>query len=191
MASVPYNDSSAASSRPKETFFESFGGRNTNTTPGSSDTLIQNYRSYTNGTFDRDFLAVRPSFGSGESFQLGFSFIKAKDEKSSIQYGNYPAENLVAGTDLLIAFDNQKVKWTTQVAFSLENTDISNGNLSDIQIDSVKGVFDTTKSAQAHQQAVQDANDLKNLAKIGSKFINDKRKFITSGSGKRFSLTCT
>ncbi|MCX6122210.1 MAG: hypothetical protein NTX44_11415 [Ignavibacteriales bacterium] len=168
---VLYNDSSAASSRPKETFFESYGGRNTNTTPGSTDTLIQNYRSYTNGTFDRDFLAVRPSFGSGESFQFGLTFIKAKDDKNSIKYGNYPAENLVAGTDLLIAFDNQKIKWTTQVAFSLENTDISKGNLSDVQIDSVKGVYDTTKSAADHAKALKDADDLKKMAKIGSQFI--------------------
>ena len=167
---VTYNDSSAAASRPKETLFQEFGGRNSNPA-GSPDTLTQIYRSYTNGTYDRNFIAIRPSFGSGENFQLGFTYIKAKDDRKSIQYGNYPAEDFVAGTDLILAFDNQKVKWITQVAFSLENTDISQGDLSDAAIDSVKGVFDTTKTAADHNKALTDADDLKKLAKLGRNFI--------------------
>jgi hypothetical protein len=150
-----YADSSQASSRPSESI--PLGGLS--------------YQLYRSGTYGRNFIAVRPSFGSGESFQLGFTYLKAKDDVQSIRYGLYPAENMAAGMDLMIAFDNQKVKWTTQVAFSLENSDISGGDLTDSAIDSVKGVYDTTKSAADHQKALKDADDLKKLAKMGRSFI--------------------
>ena len=157
---VSYPDSSTASTRPKESIYEGHGG---------GDTTI--YRLFSQGTFDRDFIAIRPSFGSGENFQLGFTYLKAKDENSSIKYGSYPKENFVAGTDLLIAFDDQKVKWTSQVALSLLNNDISGGNLTDVGIDSVKGVFDTTKTAAEHKKATKDADDMRELASTGRKFI--------------------
>jgi len=34
--------------------------------------------------------------------------MQSKDDINSITYGTYPQENIVAGADLLIAFDNQK-----------------------------------------------------------------------------------
>ncbi len=46
-------------------------------------------------------------------------------------YGTYPEENLVVGTDLLLAADDQKVKWTSQIAFSETNKDISGGSWND------------------------------------------------------------
>ena len=161
---VSYPDSSTASARPKETIFKGAGGHNNVT---NTDTLI--YQTYTNGTYGRKFLAIHPSFGSGENFQLGFSLIKATDDTTSIKYGNYPADNFVGGTDLLIAFDNQKFKWTTQVAFSLLNTDISGGNYSDDDFRQYK-----LANAKTHDDSVKgenDAQDLINLAKLGRKFI--------------------
>jgi hypothetical protein len=127
------------------------------------------YQRFNPGEFAQNFIAVRPSFGSGENFQLGFTYMKAKDDVVSIRNGEHPKENLVAGTDLLLAFDNQRVKWTTQVAFSLLNTDIAGGDLTDSAIDSVKGVY--SKTGQDSIQAVKDAKDLKDLAKLGRKFI--------------------
>jgi hypothetical protein len=129
------------------------------------------YQRFQAGEFAQDFIAVRPSFGGGENFQLGFTYMKVKDDNASINFGEHPQENLVAGTDLLIAFDNQRVKWTTQVAFSLLNTDISGGDLTDSAIDSVKGVFDSTKTAAEMEKAKKDAKDLKDLAKLGRNFI--------------------
>jgi hypothetical protein len=161
---VSYPDSSTASTRPKETIFKGMGGHNNIT---NTDTLI--YQTYTNGTFGRKFLAVRPSFGSGENFQLGFSFIKATDDTTSIKYGNYPADNFVAGTDLLIAFDNQKFKWATQVAFSLENTDITGGNYTDNDFKQYK--LANAKNAADSAQGLKDAQDLIDLAKLGRSFI--------------------
>ncbi|HTY36633.1 MAG TPA: hypothetical protein VMH23_05960, partial [Bacteroidota bacterium] len=45
---------------------------------------------YQYGTFGRDLFAIRPSFGAGEKFQLGFTWMKSKDDISSIAYGFSP-----------------------------------------------------------------------------------------------------
>ena len=91
------------------------------------------------GTFNRDLLAIRPSFGKGENFQLGFSYLHAKDDVGSIDLGSKPTENLVFGTDLMLAFDHKNVLFTSQAAVSATNSDISTGSLTDAQIDSVFG----------------------------------------------------
>ncbi len=150
-----YVDSSTAASRPKESL------------PINGLT----YRLFEPGTFTRSFLAVRPSFGSGEKFQIGFNFVKSKDDINSIRYGVYPHENIVAGTDFVVAFDNQRVRWSTQVAMSLLNNDITSGNLSDAAIDSISGVYDTTKTPSELEDAKKDADDLKKIASVGRSII--------------------
>lgn len=97
------------------------------------------YAEVETGTFKRSLLAIRPSFGRGENFQFGLTFLHVKDEISSIEFGSAPKENLVVGTDLMFGFDNQNILFTTQAAFSLLNIDISQGSLSDSEIDSVFG----------------------------------------------------
>ncbi|MBI5464325.1 MAG: hypothetical protein HY966_05160, partial [Ignavibacteriales bacterium] len=89
------------------------------------------YRMFRSGVYDRDLIAIRPSFGSGENFQWGITYMKVKDNPSSIVYGTFPKENLVAGTDFMFAFDDQHFKWQTQVALTISNNDISKGNFSD------------------------------------------------------------
>jgi len=96
------------------------------------------YAYFSQGTYARDFLAVRPSFGSGENFQLGFSYMKAKDDIGSIKYGVTPQENAAIGSDLLIAFDNQRFKLQGQAALTLNNTDISGGSFTDADYDSLE-----------------------------------------------------
>jgi hypothetical protein len=157
-----YQDSSAAFADSQDKLFV----RN-----DTSNSVV--YELFDRGTFTRNFLAIRPSFGSGEHFQFGLTYMKAKDDKGSITYGRFPKENFVAGADLLIAFDNQKVRWTSQAAFSLENNDISPGNYTDEDIDEFKGVGDTTKN---QVDAKKEADDLKKIAKI-------VRSFITVNSG--------
>jgi hypothetical protein len=90
-----------------------------------------------NGIFKRTITVIRPSFGSGESYQLGFSFLNSKDDKNSIQYGLMPQENLVLGSDLLLAFDKRRIELTGQAAFSVTNKDITKGNISNEDIDSL------------------------------------------------------
>lgn len=129
------------------------------------------YQLFDRGTFGRNFFAVRPSFGKGENFQFGITYMHSKDDKGSITYGKNPAENCVAGMDLLLAFDNQKIRWTTQAAFSLENNDISEGDYTDAQYDDFKGVNDTSKTPEERQTAKDEADKLKSIAKVVKSFI--------------------
>ena len=91
------------------------------------------------GTFTRKVLAIRPSFGSGENFQFGLSYLHSKDDLGSIEFGARPAENLVLGTDLMFAFDSRNILFTSQAAVSLNNNDITSGTLTDKQIDEIFG----------------------------------------------------
>ena len=99
--------------------------------PDSNTYAIMNRR----GDFTRNLMFIRPSFGSGESYQLGFSVLKSKDDKNSIKYGLEPKENLVIGSDLLLAFDQRRIELTAQTGFSVTNNDISKGNIKDEEID--------------------------------------------------------
>jgi hypothetical protein len=135
-----YADSSAAAARP----------RNSALLSGLRYTIFQP------GTFQRDFFAVRPSFGSGENFQLGFTYLKAKDQTGSIKYGTFPEENLVVGTDLLLAFDDQRIKLETQASLSIKNTDISKGNITDEELKNLKK---------------EDADNIRKIRDAASTFI--------------------
>ncbi len=117
------------------------------------------YEIFQPGTFSRDFLAVRPSFGSGENFQLGFTYLKAKDDVGSIKYGLSPQENLVAGTDLMLAFDDQRIKFESQASVSITNTDISGGSFTQANYDSLKARDPKT------------GKDIEDLGKFAESFI--------------------
>jgi hypothetical protein len=110
------------------------------------------------GTYNQKLLAIRPSFGSGENFQLGFTYMHAKDEPSSIEFGARPQENLVLGTDLMFAFDEQNIMFTSQAAFSLLNKDISTGTLSNTQIDSLFG--GSNSGFDVDPKTVKDVKDI-------------------------------
>jgi len=88
------------------------------------------------GTFEQNLIGIRPSFGNGKHFQWGFNLLKVKDETSSIRYGIEPKDNLVIGSDVLLAFDNHRLAFKAGVAFSLLTEDISSGPLTKADIDS-------------------------------------------------------
>lgn len=113
--------------------------------------------SVTFGSNTRSVLAVRPSFGSGENFQWGLSYLHSKDDFKDIAFGGIPQENIVAGTDLTIAFDEQRFLFNAQAAISVKNSDISNGELTDAEIDTL---FGPGKSFS------QDPKTIKDLKKI-------------------------
>lgn len=114
------------------------------------------------GTYKRTLFALRPSFGSGEKFQFGLSYLHSKDDVGSIKYGIQPQENVVVGSDLTFAFDNRNIVFTSQAAVSLKNSDITTGDLTDAQIDSL---FATGSKFDA------DAKQIKDAKNILSKFI--------------------
>ncbi|MDP1676636.1 MAG: hypothetical protein Q8L88_07185 [Bacteroidota bacterium] len=91
----------------------------------------------TQQTLQRKMTVVRPSFGKGEKFQWGFTYLKAKDtfDSSKIMPVN-PQENVVFGTDFFVALDDRRIEFTAQSAFSLNNLDISTGPFNRDSIDS-------------------------------------------------------
>jgi len=89
------------------------------------------------GTFDRNLLVVRPSFGKRDESHLGFTYLKSKDDVNSTKFGSKPEENLVLGSDMLIVLDRRRFELNGQAAISATNKDITNGTFSDSQIDSI------------------------------------------------------
>jgi hypothetical protein len=89
------------------------------------------------GTYGRSLFAIRPSFTSGEMFQIGFSWLNSRDDLSSINFGVRPKENIVLGTDLTFRFDNRRIEIGVQGAFSAFNSDISSGSFTDAYVDTV------------------------------------------------------
>jgi hypothetical protein len=129
------------------------------------------YTLFQPGTYGRSFLAVRPSFGSGENFQFGLTYMKSKDNVGSIQYGTSPQENMVVGPDLLVAFDNQRFRLDAQASLSLTNTNISKGSFTDADYDLLAGKNDSTLTPQQQADRQKQADDIKKLADVGGNLI--------------------
>jgi hypothetical protein len=90
------------------------------------------------GTFRQRILGLRPSFGSGKHFQLGFTLLKVRDDLSSLAAGESiqsPRDNLAVGSDLLIAIDNRRIELRASAAVSLITNDITNGPLSKQEVE--------------------------------------------------------
>lgn len=115
------------------------------------------------GTYKRNLTVVRPYFGKGEYFQWGFTYLHAKDDMASIDFGSKPEENLLIGSDMIIGIDEQRVLLTAQAAISILNSDISPGVISDALIDSL------TKPGGLLEGSKPD--DIKKYRDLANKFI--------------------
>lgn len=115
------------------------------------------------GTFKRNLFAIRPSFGSGENFQFGLTYLHSKDDKNSIKIGSRPKENVVVGTDIKFAFDEQRIMFKGTSAVSLINNDITNGTLTNAEIDSIFGAEGSTLNI--------DPDLIKNVKNVMGNFI--------------------
>ncbi|MFQ5676737.1 MAG: hypothetical protein ACE5G1_12640 [bacterium] len=90
------------------------------------------------GTFRQNLLGARVSFGGGRHFQWGLNLLKVRDDTTSLKPGEFsalPQDNLVAGSDILIAFNNRRFEIRGSVAASLLSTDISGGPLSKKEVE--------------------------------------------------------
>ena len=114
----------------------------------------QTWGKYNYGTYARDLFAVRPSFGSGETWQLGFTWLKSKDDVGSIRHGVRPQENFVVGSDFFARFDDNCIEIGAQGAFSAFNSDIKGGTFTDEQIDSL---FRDDEQKRSDARKVRDA----------------------------------
>ncbi len=89
------------------------------------------------GLHSRDLLSARIGIGTKSGFEFGASFLHAKDDVNSVEFGVKPEENLVASADLRFALDDQRIIITGLSAVSVINSDITSGTYSDEQIDSI------------------------------------------------------
>ncbi len=80
---------------------------------GQTDTLKINRTGY---SFRRNLLAVRPSFGSGQNFELAFIYLKAKDDKWSVEQDLDGGEITIDNADFGNYFqDVDTTSWNTRV----------------------------------------------------------------------------
>ncbi len=114
------------------------------------------------GVHSRKLLAGRVGLGGRETFEMGVSFLHAKDDVNSIEFGAKPEENLVASTDIRLALDNQRIIFKTVGSMSVINSDITSGTYSDEQIDSIFA---------SGSELGEDIESFKNIKNIISPFM--------------------
>jgi hypothetical protein len=121
-------------------------------------------------TLRRTMSVVRPSFGKGENFQWGFTYLTSKDDFDATQPITVrPQENVVFGSDMLIGIDNRRIEFTAQTALSLNNVDISRPEFNSDSIDAAvaRGTFDR-----------DDADQLKKILPIARNLITVNENLV-------------
>ncbi len=134
---------------------------------GIYDPAANTWAKFSYGSFNRDILIVRPSFGNRDGSHFGLTYLKSTDDMNSIRFGTRPKENLLVGSDLLLLFDNRKIEIAGQVAMSATNNDITGGTFSDSDIDSL--YKNDTESRR---------NNIKQIRDIVGKFITVNQNLI-------------
>lgn len=105
------------------------------------------------GTYRRNMFAARLSLGRPSGLQIGFSWLKARDDIGSIKFGRCPKDNLVLGSDFSLRAFNQKMKIQGGLALSVTTNDISNGPATETEIDSLYG-FQTGLSPEKFENII-------------------------------------
>lgn len=111
---------------------------------GDTTWIIETFRK-TTGIWDRNVGAARISVGKRRYFQWGFSGMHSRDDIYSLDLETEadslatkaPRDNLLFGTDLFFALDNQRAMLEIESAISLENRDISSGSYTTAQLDTL------------------------------------------------------
>ncbi len=131
------------------------------------------------GTFSRNMLILRPSFTIWNGV-FGLTALHSKDDVGSISAGGAPAENLVAGSDLALSFDRKNIELRAQAGFSLYNSNIRGGTITDAKIDSI---FSDSTYDSFSEQDLRDARD------IFSRFITVNENLVPLGTKNLATLS--
>lgn len=105
--------------------------------PQTGDTVQSINGIYKTGIYTQNMYGLRPSFGSGDKFQLAFNLLKVKDDYKSIVHGISPLDNVVLAPELYLALDRKRIVFSSQASYSILTQDISMGSMSKSEIDSV------------------------------------------------------
>ncbi len=79
------------------------------------------------GSFQRDIWAINSSIGARENFQLGLTVAKAKDRGENVILGPDPEESLGIGSELFLAYFNNRLVVEGSYNISFYNSNISDG----------------------------------------------------------------
>jgi len=91
------------------------------------------------GTFKQELFTVRAGINSS-IFQWDVEYLKAKDKFNNPNiYGVEPTENVAFGSSFKIAPWPQRIDFFADVAFSMTNTDITNGSIDPDSLDELVG----------------------------------------------------
>lgn len=102
---------------------------------GYTDRSVEYYSTTPKFSFARELTAIRNWYGSEYGTRGGFTIVKTRDNRFSINkdsaktHGVRPIENLVMSSDLQFAFDERRILLNTEVAWSLFNSDIGPGSV--------------------------------------------------------------
>ncbi|NQU06852.1 MAG: hypothetical protein HQ568_12215 [Calditrichaeota bacterium] len=82
------------------------------------------------GTCRRWLLAVRPGYSHPKYGEINLNLLKIRDQVQSIKHSYTPKDNLVLGIDYGNYFFDKRLRFTTETALSLYNSDIGQGPMS-------------------------------------------------------------
>ncbi len=89
------------------------------------------------GTYARNLTAVKLGFGDDRSVLFSITGMKAKDDTTSIGFGQNPLENVVLGSDITARLLDGRLRVESGAAISLTTNDISRGVATKAEIDSL------------------------------------------------------
>ncbi len=87
------------------------------TAPNDPQTILRR------GTYQQNFLAIRPQFNFGSHVSWALNLVNGKDDPNSIRYGGNPKEYLVVGSALDLNFHNRRIVIHGSVQASIKNVD--------------------------------------------------------------------
>ena len=100
------------------------------TDPATGDTLA-----ISGATFERGLVGARVALGRGRTFQLGFDGVRVRDDTGSIPAGLLPKDNIVFGSDFVLAPFKRRLILEASAALSFITEDISGGAMSEEEIE--------------------------------------------------------
>ncbi|MCX7834725.1 MAG: hypothetical protein N2450_01490 [bacterium] len=115
---------------------------------GYTDRAIEYYSNPPRMAFAKELTAIRNWYGSEFGTRGGFTLMKVRDNRFSINkdtaktFGITPIENLVLSNDWQFSFDNQRILLNAEVAWSLYNRDIGPGSVDKDSLKKLPGAPD-------------------------------------------------
>lgn len=82
---------------------------------------------FNTGTFKRSLWSMRIGFDNQRNMKGGFTLMKARDDRNSVDNGLRPKDNLVSGLDFKYIMDQKRTQLEVLAAVSSYNDDISEG----------------------------------------------------------------